>query len=207
MVRHEPAEPGHGLVVPAQGELGREPQFEGAEAELGQPFGFRFGQRRRRDVGQRTAVPQAEGLGQQPGRALGIAAGVGPPAVPHQGLEQQRVGVLGGHPQLVAGSAGDEHGMVRVAHQAAQPQHVDADEVAGPGRRVIPPDLADQRVGGNDLPGVDEQGGQHRPPLGSPDRPPVVIDQDLERAEQAEPHHYPGSLASSGREPAVEDLT
>ncbi len=99
VVRHQPAQLGHGLVVPAQGELGREPQFEGTEAELGQPFGLRFDQRRRRDVGQRTAVPQVQCLGQQPGRVLVVPGGVGPPAVPHHGLEQQRVGVLRGDPQ------------------------------------------------------------------------------------------------------------
>ena len=110
VVRQQPPQLGHGLVVPAEGELGRDPQFDGTEAELGKPFGLRLGQRRRRDVGQRTAVPQAEGLGEQAGRGLRVPGPVRAPAVPHQGLEQQRVGVLGGHPQLVAGGPGDQHG-------------------------------------------------------------------------------------------------
>jgi hypothetical protein len=196
MVRQQPAQLGHGLVVSAESEFGRDPQFGSTEAEFVQPFGFRLDQRRRRDVGQRTAVPQTEGLGQPRGRPLGIPGGERPPAVPHHGLEQQRVRVLLGHPELVAGGAGDQQAAVRVVHQAAQPQHVDADEVGCPGRRVVPPDLADQRVGGDGLPRVDQQRRQHGTPLGGPDPPPVFPGPDLNRTEQTEPHHYPGSLAS-----------
>ena len=196
MVGQQPAQLGDGLVVPAEGEFGRDPQFVGAEAEFGEPFGLRLDQRRRRDVGQRPAVPQTEGLGQPAGRPLGVPGGERPPAVPDHGLEQQRVGVVPGHPQQVAGGPGDQQVPVGVVHQPAQPQHVDADQVGRPGRRLIPPELADQRVGGDDLPGVDEQCGQHGTPLGGPDSPPVFPGPDLNRPEQPEPHHYPGSLAS-----------
>ena len=42
MVRQQPAQLGDGLVVPAEGKFGRDPQFDGAKAELGQPFGLRL---------------------------------------------------------------------------------------------------------------------------------------------------------------------
>jgi hypothetical protein len=74
VVGQQPAQLGDGLVVPAQGEFGRDPQFDSAQAELGQPFGLRLDQRGRRDVGQRTAVPQGEGLGQPAARPGSPAA-------------------------------------------------------------------------------------------------------------------------------------
>ena len=196
MVHQQPAQLRDGLVVAAEGEFGRDAQFGGTEAEFREPFGLRLGQRGRRDVGQRTAVPQGEGLGQPAGRPRRVPGGERPPAVPHHRLEQQRVGVVRGHPELVAGGAGDQQLPVGVVHQAAQPQHVDADQVGRPGRRVVPPYLADQRVGRDDLPGVDQQRRQHGTPLGRPDPPPVFPGPDLNRSEQTEPHHYPGSLAS-----------
>jgi hypothetical protein len=196
MVGQQPAQLGDGLLVPAEGEFGRDPQFAGTEAEFGEPFGLRLDQRRRRDIGQRTAVPQAEGLGQPTGRPLGVSGGERPPAVPDHGLEQQRVGLVSAHPQQVAGGPGDQQVPVGVVHQAAQPQHVDADQVGRPGRRLIPPELADQRLGGDDLPGIDQQRAQHGTPLWCSDPPPVFPGPDLNRAEQTEPHHYPGSLAS-----------
>jgi len=196
LVRQQPAQLGDGLIVAATGEFGRDPQFDGTEAKFAEPFGLRFDEWRRRDVGQRPAVPQGEGLGEPAGRPLGIPGGERPPAVAHHGLKPQRVGVVRGHLEPVAGSAGDQQAPVRVAHQAAQPQHVDADQVGRPGRRAVPPDLVDQGVGGDDLPRVDQQRPQHGTPLGGPDPPPVFPGPDLKRPEQTEPHHYPGSLAS-----------
>ena len=192
MVGQQPAGFGDGLGVPAAGELRRDPEFGGFEAELVEPFGLRLDERGVRDVSQRLAVPQRECLGELPGRALRVTVGEGLPAVAHHGLEHQRVRVRGGHPKLVAGSAGDQQRAVRVVHEPAQPQHVDADEVGRLGRRFVPPHLADQHVGGDNLPRADQQGGQDGTPLRGPDPPPVFSGPDLKRPEQPEPHHYPG---------------
>ena len=73
-VRQQPAQLGDGMIGPAEGEFGRDPQFDSAQAELGQPFGLGLHKRRRRDVGQRTAVPQGEGLGQPAAARLGSPA-------------------------------------------------------------------------------------------------------------------------------------
>ena len=62
--------------------------------------------------------------------------------------------------------------------------------------RVVPPDLVDQRVGGDDLPRVNQQSRENGTPLRGPDPAPVFSGPDLKRPEQPEPHHYPGSLAS-----------
>ena len=75
-------------------------------------------------------------------------------------------------------------------------QIVSVDTLISEAWRDDPPYLADQRVGGDDLPGVDEQRREHGTPFGGPDPPPVFPDPDLNRSEQTEPHHYPGSLAS-----------
>jgi hypothetical protein len=47
----------------AVGELGGDPQLDGAEAKLGEPFGLGFDQQRSPHVGQRAAVPQGQCLG------------------------------------------------------------------------------------------------------------------------------------------------
>ena len=53
MVGQQPADFRHGLVVTVAPELGLDPELDGIEAELGEPFGLGFDQRRRPDVGQR----------------------------------------------------------------------------------------------------------------------------------------------------------
>ena len=180
MVGQQPAQLRDDLGVAAAGQLGRDPELGGVQAELGQAFGLRLDQRRRRDIGQRAAVPERERLGQLGRRSLRIAGGVRAPALADQGLEHLGVGVPRGQAQQVARSAGDQERAVGVTEQPAQPEHVDADEVARLGRRRLPPYLVDQDVGGDDLPGVDQQRGQHRTPLRGPDPPPVLPGPDLQ---------------------------
>ena len=196
MVRQQPADLGDGLGVTAAGKLRRDPELGGIEAELGQPFGLRLDQRRRRDVSQRAAVPEHERLGELARRALRVAGRERPPAVADHGLEQLGVGVRRADAELVAGSAGDQEGAVRILQEPTQPEYVDADEIGRLRGRRVPPHLVDQDVGRNDLPRVDQQGRQDRTPLRRADPPPVFSGPDLKRSEQPEPHHYPGSLAS-----------
>jgi hypothetical protein len=207
MVGDEPAEFGRGLGVPSAGDLRLGAELLSVEAEISQPFGLRFDQRRRRDVGQRPAVPQAERLGQLAGGPLRIAGRERPPAVAEHGLEQQRVGIGRGHAELVAGGAGDEQAAVGTVHEPAQPQHVDADEIGRLSRRIILPHLVDQGVGGDDLSRIDQQSSQDGAPLGRSDALPVVSGPDLKRSEQPEPHHYLRSLASGYAELAIRRST
>ncbi len=196
MAGQEPAQLGYDLAVAAAGQLGPDPQLGGVQAELGQPPGLGLDQHRRRDISQRAAVPQRERLGEQAGRSLRVPGGVNAAALAHHFLEHLGVGVSRAQPQQVARGAGDQQRTVGVAEQPAQAQHVDADQVARPRGRRIPPDLADQDVSGNSLTGVDQQGGQDRTPLRGPDSPPVLPGPDLEGPKQPKPHHDPGSLAS-----------
>ena len=131
-----------------------------------------------------------------PAAPSGVAGRERPPAVADHGLEHLGVGVRRAQAELVAGSAGDQEGAVRVVQEPAQPEHVDADEVGRLGGRRVPPHLVDQHVGGDDLPSVDQQGRQDGTPLRRTDPLPVFSGPDLKRSEQPEPHHYPGSLAS-----------
>ncbi len=196
MVGQQPAQLRDDLGVAAAGQLGLDPEFGGVKVELGQPFGFRLDQCRRRDIGQRAAMPERERLGQLRRRALRVPGGISTPALAHQGLEHLGVGVPRGQAQQVTGSAGDQESAVGVTEEPTQPQHVDADEVARLGRRSLAPHLVDQYVDGNDLPGVDQQGSQDRTPLRGSDPLPVFSGPDLKGSEQPEPHHYLGSLAS-----------
>src|SRR5580704_15468703 len=88
--------------------------------------------------------------------------------------------------------------------QAPQPEHVDADEVGRLRGRCVPPDLVKERVGGDDLARVDQQGRQDRTPLRRADPPPGFFSgSDLKRSEQPEPHHQlrlggPASLSGDG---------
>ena len=196
MIGKEPTQLLYDLGVAAAGELRRDPELGGIEAEFGQPFGLRLDQRRRRDVSQRASMPEHERLGELARRALRIAGREHPPAVADHGLEQLGVGIRRADAQEVTGSPGDQEGTVRVAQEPTQPEYVDADEVGRFRGRCVPPDLVDQRVGRDDLPRVDQQGGQDRTPFRRADPPPVFSGPDLKRSEQPEPHHYPGSLAS-----------
>jgi hypothetical protein len=111
----------------------------------------------------------------------------------HHGLEDLRVAVRRTQPELISGRAGDQQAAVGIPHQPAQPEHVDADQVAGLGRGLFPPGLLDQLVDRHDLPGPDQQGSQHGTPFRGSDPLPLISRPDLKRSEQPEPHHYPGS--------------
>jgi hypothetical protein len=60
-------------------------------------------------------------------------------------------------------------------------------------RRVVPPELLDQAIGGDDLVGVQEQQGEKRAGLGSAQRNRVATIPDLEPSQDPEFH-----LAASG---------
>jgi hypothetical protein len=114
MVGDEPAEFRRGLGVAAAGKLRLAAELGGVEAELGQPFGLGFDQRRRRDVGQRPAVPQAERLGEL------AAARSGSPAanarLPSRSMASNSSASVSAEvtPELVAGGAGDQQAAVGV---------------------------------------------------------------------------------------------
>ena len=180
MVGQQPAQLRDDLGMAAAGQLGHDPELGGVEAELGQAFGLRLDQRRGRDIGQRAAVAQCQRLGQLGRGSLRISGGVRAPALADQGLEHLGVGVPRSQAQQVARSAGNQERAVGVTEEPAQPEHVDADEVSRLGRRRLPPYLVDQGVNGDDLPGVDQQRGQHRTPLRGPDPQPVLPGPDLQ---------------------------
>ncbi len=196
MVGQEPAQLGYDLGGPAAGQLRGDPQLGGVQAPLGQAFGLRVDERRRRDVGQRAAPPERERLGEQADRALRISGRKRAPTVMDQGVEDLEVAVRVAQAELIARSAGPQDAAVGVVHEMAQPVHVDADQVGRPGGRRVPPHLADQHVDRNDLPGPDQQDRQEGTPLRGSDLLPVLSGPDLKGPEQPEPHHYPGSLAS-----------
>jgi hypothetical protein len=169
LVGQQPAQLGDHLAVPPAGDPGFKLQLGGGQPQLVQPFGLGLHVRRRRDVGQRGATPQRQRLGQQPRGRLRVAAGQHLPALAEQRREPVHVQVVRADQQLVARRPGPDHLPVGVPHEPAQPQHVQADQVGGGGRRVVTPQLVDQGVGGHDLPRAQQQPGQHRPPFGRPD--------------------------------------
>src|SRR5262249_24258629 len=82
---------------------------------------------------------------------------------------------------------------VGVPDQLAQVVHVHADQVGRPGRRLVRPDLVDERIEGHRLTGAQQQRGKYRPLLPRADAGPAFACPHLDRAENAE-QSPPGRL-------------
>ena len=73
--------------MPAARDVRFDPQFQGGQAQLIQPVGLGLDEVRRRDVGQRPAPPQGQGIGEQRGGPIGMADRQRLPALAHQDPE------------------------------------------------------------------------------------------------------------------------
>jgi hypothetical protein len=105
VVGDQPAQLRDRVQVSTAGELRLDAQLGRVEVDLGEPLGLRLDQRRRRDVGQRRAVPQGQRLAELGGGDLRIVGGERPLALADQRLEQQHVGICRADAELIAGAA------------------------------------------------------------------------------------------------------
>jgi len=175
-----------------------DPQLKRGQPGLLQPPSLGRHQCGGRHVGQRRAPPQPDRLGQHLGGAAGVACGQRLPALADKRLETPRVQFAGTELKLIARSTSGQDAALRIAENAAQPEHIDTDQVRCPVRRVVAPQFRDQPVGRDRLAGVQQQRGKQRPPLWRSDPAPVLAIPDLERSQYQKPHHVAPSGPGNG---------
>ena len=73
LIGEQPAQVGDGEAGAIAADVRLDAQFQRAQTQLIQPLGLGIDEGRRRNVGQRLAAPQGEGVGEQLGGPLGIA--------------------------------------------------------------------------------------------------------------------------------------
>ena len=152
------------VPVPAAGQQRLGPRLQRGQALLLQPPRLRAGRRHRVEAGQRGPAPQAQGLIEALRRRGGIAGRQRRVALGGELLEPQRVQFPGRHPQQVARRPGGQPvGLPGRPERLAQLGQADLQAVGRPVGRLAGPQLLDQPVGRDDLVGVHQQQGQHRP--------------------------------------------
>ena len=154
---HQPAQLGNQLSGPAARQVRLGAEFGGVKPKFVSPFGLGADERGRRDVGEQLAAPQPERLREEAGGALRLGRGERAPAFGDQLLELLQVQVAGGDAEQVPGRPVHQQPAFAVADQPPQPVHVDADQVVRLRGRAVAPQLEDQALGGDELPGPHQQ--------------------------------------------------
>jgi hypothetical protein len=111
------------------------------------------------DVAEERLLPQGEGRPGQPERGLGVVLGVGAGEQVAEVQQVERVGV-GVQPVSAGDSLDGVVGHAVLGEQPAQPQHAGVQRGLAAGGRTAPPDDALEEAGGDDGPGVQQEGGE-----------------------------------------------
>jgi hypothetical protein len=177
------------VPVPAAGQHRLGPRLQRGEALLLQPPGFHAGRGDRVEVGERGSAPQAQGLIQAPRRRGGIATRQRRVALGGELLEPQRVQFAGRHSQQVTRRPGDQPvGFTGGPERLAQLGQADLQAARRLVGRLAWPQVLEQPVGRNDLVGVHEQHGQHRPAARPRQLQGKAAGRHLERTEHTKFH-------------------
>jgi hypothetical protein len=163
MLGDEGAELAHHLGVAPRGQVGLDTVLHGGQTKLLQTGDPGLSEWLVGELGQGRASPQAQGFPQDPGRFGGITRRQGPEPLGPETLEPAGIEVAILDLQDVPGCSGHQAGTLR-AKSPAEPVHRGLEGVGGPAPLVFAPQLLHQAVGGDHLPGVDEEDGQ-QPPL------------------------------------------
>lgn len=156
-------ESGQGLRRLPQGEGGTEAGAPGVQSE-GFPAGGLRGAVRQ--VRERGAAPEREGLVEQPGGALGVRGAQGPRALRREALEAVGVHIPGGAGQPVSARRRDD-GLVAERSPGPPDQGLQG---GGPvGGRCPVPDLVDEDAGRDRAAGPQREHGQQGPQAGTAD--------------------------------------
>ena len=124
---------GENFAVVAGGDGRLEPPFLGVEAELGEAVGFEAAGLPLLELGERTAAPQGEGLGQRVRGTVGFAELEELVAAGGERLELAGVDGIDGHGEPVARAGGRD----RVGAEDLAEPYDTALEVLVPGRRAV----------------------------------------------------------------------
>ncbi len=172
---HQPAQLGDQLGGPAARQVRLGVELRGVKPEFIRPLCLGADERGRRDVGEQPAAPQRERLREETGGALRFGRGERAPAIRDQPLELLQVHVPWGDAEQVPGRPVHEQPPLGVADQPPQPVHVDADQVVRLRGRAVAPQLQDQALRRDELPGPHQQASQKRAPLRGADGCPAFL--------------------------------
>src|SRR5712691_8431217 len=171
--------------MPAETELCVDPLAHHTQVELFETANLAARKRLVGEVGERRSAPQRERLAQQQRRALGVAGSLC--SSPFLEPLPEAVDV-----ELARRNAEGVASCLRlqtvVAQDAAQLRHVVLEDLRRRRRRLVGPELVDQRVGRQRLIRMDQQKCEQRSLLAAPDRELSPVATDLERTEDAEIH-------------------
>ena len=189
MIGDERLELGDELVVPAQGQVGVDPQLEGCEPDLLEPSDGCLREAFVREVHERRASPERQRFPEPLRRVGRQPAPEQAPSLVHQVLEAMEIEGVRLDPEDVARRPRRQHvGEKRLA----EARDVDAQRAGGDRGRVLAPELVDQLVAGHDLVGVQEEHGQERARLGAAERYLAAFVPRLERSQDPELHRASG---------------
>jgi hypothetical protein len=172
-------------TVSSEREVGLEAILERTEAQLLEPVDLVAGEVLVGEVGQGLASPQLERRPEALCGHSGISALVRLPSLAGEPVEAVGVHLFGWHLEHIASAA---RGQDTVAQQLAKARYVDLN---GLGRRIgrsLAPQLVDHPIHRDDLAAVDQEDRQNRSLPATPQRHLPPVDQDLERAKNAEVH-------------------
>ena len=145
------------LPIPAESEVDLDAQLERGKPDLLEPRDRRLGEALVGDVRERRSPPQRQRLPQPIGGVACLPVREALPRVVDQPLEPVEVELIRPQTDHVAGRLRGE-GIRR--KRLAKARHVDTERSAACLGRILPPEVVDQTVGGNDLVRVQEKGGE-----------------------------------------------
>ena len=197
MLSHQGLQFADELGMSAKRKVRLDPVLHHREPEVLNPRDCRLCEGLVRELRERCAAPQTQGLSKDLRGPFGLAGCESSPPFARDSLEVLEIDGTGLDTQDVSGSLPDEKGIGRLRpfcpKRLAQLGHVDLQGVSGAVGRLVAPQVIDQPVGGNDPVGVKNQDGEERALLCSSKREHPPLDDDLERPEHAELHLCPPS--------------
>jgi hypothetical protein len=183
--RDERLQLGDDLAVASERKLGVDSLLDRAQAEFLEPLDLTPRERVVGEVRERRAAPERKRRVELRHRGLSLSAGESAPTVLEEPLEPLGVELRRLDLEEIAVAARFEQPRVAV-ERFAQPGDVSAQRLGGGRWRRVPPELVDQRVGGDDLVCAEQQDRKERTLLPSAELYPPVSVSHLQRPEDPE---------------------
>jgi hypothetical protein len=172
---------GDHVVVSAELELRVDPMLERRDTKLLEPRDLPHEPRLVSEVCKGSPTPETQSFGEL-GRSIASGQRLG---LGNETLEPVEIDRVRIRPQHVSPRPGDQDVPADVL---PQPRNVIVERCRGVGRRPAAPEILDQPVGADDLVGMQDQQGEHRPALRPAHLEEVAVGHHLERSEHPEFH-------------------
>jgi hypothetical protein len=194
MLAHQPFQLGDEVAAGPEVDPGRRPVLEQAEPDLLEAGPVGMEPLAVAGVGQDFAPEQGQRLGGGLQRRVGVTVAAGRGRVRGQRGHPEGVDPAGIEGQGVAAMPAGDHG--RVGQGPAQLGRLGLEGVAARGRGGLAPQVLDQPLGRDDLPGVQGQADQQLGGLARRHRERPAVAPDLEGAEHPDGEHGSGYAVS-----------